>query len=196
MHGLINRAIQCFLRDTYGADVWARIMQEADLGYDSFESMLIYEESVTFQIIDIAVAELRKSKDDLLEDLGTYLVSHDNVRALRRLLRFGGLNFNDFLHSLDDLQDRARLAVPDLYIPSLQVDEVQPGEFRVESDDYYPGFGHVMVGIIRGMADDYGALAFTNIISQAQDGGATISITLLDEDFAMGRSFELAQKAG
>ena len=59
MHGLINRAIQCFLRDTYGDDVWDKIMQQADLGYSSFESMLIYEESVTFRILEMAAAALK-----------------------------------------------------------------------------------------------------------------------------------------
>ncbi len=57
----------------------------------------------------------------LLEDLGTYLVSHPNVQGLRRLLRFGGAGFIDFLHSLDELHDRARLAVPDLDLPQLEL---------------------------------------------------------------------------
>lgn len=195
MHGLINRAIQCFLRDTYGDDVWDRIMQQADLGYSSFESMLIYEESVTFTVLELAAQALRKSPDDLLEDLGTYLVSHDNVEALRRLLRFGGVDFVEFLHSLNDLPDRARLAVPDLFLPELTLEEPNEGEFRLRCAAHYPGFGHVMVGVIRAMADDYGALAFTDYVgADAED--EVISIMLLQEDFAAGRSFELAQKAG
>ena len=195
MHGLINRAIQCFLRDTYGDDVWDKIMQQADLGYSSFESMLIYEESVTFRILELAAAALRKSSDDLLEDLGTYLVSHDNVEALRRLLRFGGVDFIEFLHSLNDLPDRAKLAVPDLFLPELMLEEPGQGEFRLRCGGHYPGFGHVMVGIIRAMADDYGALALTNYVG-AEGDDEVISIMLLQEDFAAGRSFELAQKVG
>lgn len=195
MHGLINRAIQCFLRDTYGEDVWDKIMQQADLGYSSFESMLIYEESVTFRILELAATALRKSSDDLLEDLGTYLVSHDNVEALRRLLRFGGVDFVEFLHSLNDLPDRAKLAVPDLFLPELTLEEPCEGEFCLRCAGHYPGFGHVMVGVIRAMADDYGALAFTHYVGVDADD-EVISIMLLEEDFAAGRSFDLAQKAG
>ena len=33
MHGLINRAIQAFTRDTYGNDTWLRVTAEAGLGY-------------------------------------------------------------------------------------------------------------------------------------------------------------------
>ena len=49
----------------------------------------------------------------MMEDLGTYLIMNPSFPAVRRLLRFSGVTFLDFLHSLDDLPDRVRLAVPD-----------------------------------------------------------------------------------
>ena len=195
MHGLINRAIQCFLRDTYGHDLWDKIMRLADLGYTNFESMLVYEDQVTFQVLDLATTELRKSRAELLEDLGTYLVSHKNVEALRRLLRFAGVDFLEFLHSLDDLPDRARLAVPDLFLPQLELVEHSTAEFSLHCGTEYDGFAHVMVGVLRAMADDYGALVFMDHAGQ-QGGDEVIAITLLDQDFSAGRSFELAQKVG
>ena len=195
MHGLINRALQCFLRDTYGPDVWAGIMQAADLGYTSFESMLIYEDEVTDQILDLAETKLGKAREDLLEDLGTYLVSHDNTQALRRLLRFGGVDFLEFLHSLDDLPGRAKLAVPDLELPSLELREVDDTTFTLWCGKEYNGFGSVMMGVLRAMADDYGALAFLELDGN-KDAADCVRIILLDEAFAEGRSFELARKAG
>ena len=93
MHGLINRSIQCFLRDTYGAQVWSDVAIAARLGFDSFEAMLSYESDLTEAVLTAACTHLDKRRDVLLEDLGTYLVSHPNVEALRRLLRFGGTTF-------------------------------------------------------------------------------------------------------
>ena len=40
MHGLINRAIQCFVRDSYGQNRWIEVTQLADLGFTDFEAML------------------------------------------------------------------------------------------------------------------------------------------------------------
>ncbi|MEM1152378.1 MAG: heme NO-binding domain-containing protein [Pseudomonadota bacterium] len=195
MHGLINRALQCFVRDTYGPEIWEEIMQKADLGYTSFEAMLIYEDEVTAQVLELAANELGKAGEDLLEDLGTYLVSHQNTQALRRLLRFGGVDFLEFLHSLDDLPGRARLAVPDLSLPSLELIEVDDMNFTLVCGNDYAGFGHVMMGVLRAMADDYGALAFLELDESAASHDA-LSVVLLDEAFAEGRAFELAQKAG
>ncbi|WP_334312365.1 heme NO-binding domain-containing protein [Roseovarius sp. ZX-A-9] len=119
MHGLINRAIERFVRDTYGRDTWHHVMRLAGLEFTAFEAMLSYEEHTTLDVLAAAQDVLGRPVPDTLEDIGTYLVSHPKTEALRRLLRFGGSSFPEFLHSLDDLPARARLAVPDLELPQL-----------------------------------------------------------------------------
>ena len=47
-----------------------------------------------------------------------------------------------------------------------------------------------MLGVLRAMADDYGALAVLDHVGAA-DGEETITITLVETDFAQGREFEL-----
>ena len=194
MHGLINRSLQCFLRDSYGPSVWALIAREADLGFDSFEAMLTYDAVLTDAVINAAARQLDRPRETVLEDLGTYLVSHPNVEALRRLLRFGGLTFVDFLHSLEDLPGRGRMAVPDLDLPSLVLVNDGGDQFSLACRAPVPGGGHVMLGLLRAMADDYGALVVLE--HQGVAGGAEIiSIHILEQSFAAGRHFDLAAKA-
>ena len=199
MHGLINRSIQCFLRDTYGSAVWAEVVRKAGLGFDSFEALLIYDAALTEAVIVAAVQVLRRPRETILEDLGTYLVSHPNTESLRRLLRFGGGNFVDFLHSLDDLPDRGHLALPDLDLPKLRLDTLGDGVFSLHASMMISGVGHVIVGLLRTMADDYGALvlldhAGSGPADDAAPGHADeiISIQLLDQSYAAGRHFDLA----
>ena len=40
MHGLVNRSVQCFLRDTYGADLWAAVAAEAGVAPEGFEALM------------------------------------------------------------------------------------------------------------------------------------------------------------
>lgn len=191
MHGLINRSIQCFLADTYGPRAWATIAAAADLGADGFEALMLYDNAQTEAVLQAAAAHLGKPRDMVLEDLGTYLVSHPNVQALRRLLRFGGETFVEFLQSLDELHDRARLAVPDLSLPTLELRDHSMSAFTLLVRHDHPGFGHVTVGILRAMADDYGALALLDYQGR-KDGVETISIELLEMSFAEGRDFALS----
>lgn len=193
MHGLINRSIQSFLTDTYGPVLWGRVVGAARLGFDDFEAMLDYDDALTDAVIDAAAGQLRRPRDALLEDLGTYLVSHPNREALRRLLRFGGVTFVDFLHSLDDLPGRGRLAVPDLDMPHLELRARSDRQFTLACRGPRPGYGYVMVGVLRAMADDYGALALLDHAGTA-DGVETITIDLLEPSFAAARPFVLAAR--
>ena len=73
MHGLINRSIQSFLSDTYGAEMWSSIMAAADLGFDNFETLSNYDRNETDAVMKAASGYLSTSEDMLLEDLGTYM---------------------------------------------------------------------------------------------------------------------------
>lgn len=194
MHGLINRAIQCFVTDSYGADKWVETTRVADLRFVEFEAMLTYDDAITPALLDAVSHVLKRPRDDVMEDIGTYLVSHPNVEALRRLLRFGGVTFVEFLHSLDDLPDRARLAVSDLTLPRIELRENAPSQFTLICECPLQGYGHVMMGILRAMADDYGALAVLEHTGAGQ-GIETISIALVEPEFAEGRAFELGARA-
>lgn len=191
MHGLINRSIQCFLRDTYGASVWATVAQEARLGFDSFETMLTYDRGLTDAVLTAAAKVLKRPRESVLEDLGTYLVSHPSTEALRRLMRFGGVTFDDFLHSLEDLPERARLALPDLDLPGLCLHEKASGDYQLQVTSAIAGAGYVMVGLLRAMADDYGALVLLDIGTAAGDADV-VHIQLLDHRHSIGRQFDLA----
>lgn len=153
--------------------------------------MLVYDDDLTEKVVDAACVVLRKPRDMLLEDLGTYLVSHPNLERLRRLLRFGGETFADFLHSLDELPERSRLAVPDLDLPDLELIQVDDDTFQLSCYWDRPGFGHVLVGLLRTLADDYGALVYLEHLGLKM-GRETLSISLLDSGFASGRRFDLA----
>ena len=195
MHGLINRTIQRFVGDTYGEETWLRASVAAGLGFVEFEAMLIYDDELTQRALEAVSGELGKARSEVLEDIGTYLVSHANAEAVRRLLRFGGEDFVDFLHSLDDLPDRARLAVDDLELPQLELREHAPDRFSLTVSARVEGFGHVMIGMLRSLADDYGALVLLEH-KGGQSGLEVVDITLIETGFAAGRDFELGAGAG
>lgn len=190
MHGLIYRAIECFVTDSYGSEKWAQAASLADLGFVEFEPMLIYDDALAPQVIAAVGEVLNRSEADLMEDVGTYLVSHPNTEGLRRLMRFGGVSFVELLHSLDDLQDRARLAVSDLILPHIELHEYTATHFSLICGTAIPSFGHVMMGLLRTMADDYGVLALLEYEGGAA-GMETVSIRLVETEFAEGRRFAL-----
>jgi len=190
MHGLINRALQGFVTDTYGQAVWDEVHSQAGLPDEAFEAMLHYPDRMTGETLAAAAAVLHRDAGGLLEDLGAYLVTHERMEPIRRLLRFGGTGFLDLLQSLEDLPGRARLAVPDLEIPDLSLRQPAAHRFELAVSWPLPGAGAVLLGMLRALADDYGALVLLE--PESDEGGVErIGIELLDPRFAAGRDFTL-----
>jgi hypothetical protein len=208
MHGLINRAIQCFLSDTFGAPLWEAVVLRADLaealGPDGFDAMSLHDEALTEAMLGAACDQLGRPRESLLEDLGTYLIWNAELEPLRRLLRFGGRSFTEFLYSLEDLRGRTQLAVAELDLPDLELEELGAGRFSLRCRACPSGFGHVMVGILRALGDDYGALVVLEHLGSVppvQRGSdrrlhgrldELLSIEVHDPDFHAGRKFDLA----
>ncbi len=194
MHGLINKAIQSFVCATYGHGCWTRATEAAGFGFTEFEAMLVYDRDKSYRLIDALCDDLNRPRDEFFEDLGTYLVSHSNMEGLRRLLRFGGVTYVEFLHSLDDLADRVRLAVSDLVLPDLELQECASNEFELHCQPGLDGYTSVMIGVLRAMADDYGALVILTP-ARSRDGVEVISMVLVESAFAEGRQFDLGARS-
>jgi hypothetical protein len=146
-------------------------------------------------VLAAAARILNRPPESVLEDLGTYLVSHPNTERVRRLLRFGGESFDDFLHSLEDLPERARLALPDFNLPGLDLVECGEGRYQLLITAPLVGAGHVMMGLLRAMADDYGALVLMEPLAN-QGRVEVIQIQLLDQRHSVGRQFDLVGQTG
>lgn len=193
MHGLVNKLIQCFVEDTYDADTWESVVREGQVGVRNFEAMLTYEDALTDQVLKAAGQILGKSREAVLEDIGAYIVTHDSMSTVRRLLRFGGHTFEEFLYSLDDLPDRVKLAIPDLEVPQMSLRDYTRHQHSLTATWRKSGFGSVLMGLLRALADDYGVLVLLDM-ARTEDGDfarEVIKIELLELDFAEGRSFSL-----
>lgn len=194
MHGLINRSFECFLRVAYGAPFWAGVAEDLDAGFDQFEPVLHYDDALSYRMLESASTRLNKPAEALLEDFGTFLVADPAAERVRRLLRFGGVDYEDFLASLEDLRGRARLAVPDLDLPRLDLEDRGGGLYRLRCRSPHKGFGHVYLGLLRALADDYGALVLIDFDGE-EEGAEILTIRLADADFAEGRRFDLSDRA-
>lgn len=182
------------MRATYGAHFWAGIAQDLDAGFDQFEPVLHYDDALSYRMLESASTRLGKPPETLLEDFGTFLVADPAAERVRRLLRFGGVDYEDFLASLEDLRGRARLAVPDLDLPQIELSEKGGGLYQLACRSPHKGFGQVYLGLLRALADDYGALVLVDFEGEV-DGAETLTIRLADADFAAGRRFDLADRA-
>lgn len=187
MHGLINRSIEGFLRDTYGDAFWGEIAEASGIDMRGFQTIRDYPDAMTHGLINQAAMLLDKPDGELLEDLGAWLGQREPVR---RLLRFAGRDFAEFLHTLDELQGRAHMVIPDLDMPRIRVELRGDSEVRLVMPDCFREWRSVIAGLVRCMADDYGALCLIAV------EGSAVVVHISDDTFAEGRLFELGAGLG
>lgn len=191
---MINRSLQSFVEQIYGGPVWRAVVEESGLDQTDLDRFNCAVSEETEAVLSAASTVLSKPRAAFLEDFGTFLVSHDSMYPLRRILRFSGAIFLDFLHSLDELPERARLAVPHLDVPDIRVTAHSLRQFTIAVDHHSEGVGHVMAGMLSALADDYGALVL--IDHNGRRGTTeTLSIDLAVADFTEGRRFDLRLNA-
>lgn len=170
MHGTINRGLQTYVCDIFGTETWEDACAQAELASFNFETMLSYDDEITDRVIDALTRVLGRERADVLEDFGTFVVSESRLQSVRKLLRFGGENYVEFLHSLEDVHDRAKIAMPDLDVPQFELEIKSETEFVLHYSFEKLGFGAVFLGLLRGMADDYGALILIDHIPERAGG--------------------------
>ncbi|WP_134724701.1 heme NO-binding domain-containing protein [Paracoccus luteus] len=185
MHGMINRAIEDFVRDAYGEAAWQAVAAAAGIDAHGFRLLQDYPDDLTRALLAGAGAPMGKSAVDVAEDLGAWLAAQS---GLRRLLRFAGSDFSTFVLSLAELPGRARMVVPGLILPPVQV-ETDGEAYRIRTDGSDPLWLHALAGMLQAMADDYGVLAVL-----ALDGdGLRLSVPLAG--YTQGRPFSISDPA-
>ena len=190
MLGVVNKAIEEFVITVHGGAVWQEVLRDIGTPGFRFEPMLMYEDEKSYALIRALSKRLSKPQQDIHDDIGTYLVTPPNGGALRRLLRFSGSSFDDFLLSLDDLNDRVDLALPDLQLPQIMVIPQTIDRVHVRVSQTWSGFAYVLQGLLRAMADDYGTLVFLDVRRDITDS-ACIEVILIENNFSAGIDFDM-----
>lgn len=182
MHRLIRRSIEAFLRDTYGDAFWKNVNESA--GFDSHRLGVgqPYTDTRSHALLNGAARRLGKPEPELLEDLGAWLA---RVEPIRRLLRFSGRDFREFLYNLVELPDHAHMVIPELNVPVMEVATDEADGLRVVLPPGRAEWVSAMAGVIRAMADDYGALGLIWVEDNA------VRVQIMDGSFTEARDFRL-----
>lgn len=183
MYSLVGRSLESFLRSSYGDAFWQDLLQEALPELASRPLLTRPSAENTRRIVFLASRRLGKPVPELAEDLGAWIV---RLEGVRRLLRFSGPNFVEFIRSLEELPGRALLIMPHFPLPELTVVADGAEEYEIFVSHRPRGWIWAIAGMLRGMADDYGTLALIAV------AGDRISLRVVLEEHAAGRPFALS----
>ncbi|RCW84781.1 heme NO-binding domain-containing protein [Paracoccus lutimaris] len=182
MHGLVNRSFELFLRDCYGDRIWERVARQSKVDPRGFFLLQSSSDSITKTLIAEASGILRKPGGELVEDLGGWLTRREPIR---RLLRFSGRDFSEFVESVGEFPSRATMIIQSLKTPRIAVTMLTKQRYEVSIESDAEVWPMLLAGILRGMADDYGALAVITVLNRK------LRVDVAMTEFSAMRPFEL-----
>ena len=194
MYGLLLRALEGYVCTTFEEGRWSLMLEGAGVRASGFEPLLIYDRALFQAVLEQGAKILGRPSAIILEDVGTFVVTNPQFPAPRRLLRFSGESFEEFLLSLEELPERAHLALPDVHLPRIALRQGEDGDYHVSCAPHQPEVLHILHGLLRAMADDYGALVFIDqdMIEGSRLGQNALTIRMAEIAHAQGNQFQLA----
>ncbi|GLC33173.1 hypothetical protein PLESTB_000362800 [Pleodorina starrii] len=168
MIGWVNNAVESFVRDTFGDDVWSSVLKAAGVGTGGWVSSCPYPDVETYKIVMAAAGILGVTPTEALEAYGTYFVGYVTKQGYDKLLQTLGSNIAEFLQSLNNLHLHLTLSFPAMSAPAFKCTAVGPESLELHYYSHRPALGPIVVGMLHGLAERYWGL-----------GGGQLSVRLL-----------------
>ena len=101
MYGLVNQALEDFVREGFGDAAWNTIRDGAGVSQDMFVSMDSYPDYVTYKLVGVAAEVLGLDAAQILERFGEHWVLYTAQAGYGEMLAMFGSDLRAFLFNLD-----------------------------------------------------------------------------------------------
>ncbi|AWP15786.1 putative soluble guanylate cyclase 88E-like [Scophthalmus maximus] len=123
MYGLYLEAVNDYINESYGEDVWRLIENRAEIPHLKFVRHQMYNDNLILRLAKAAGEVLGKTHDELMYAFGVYMVKRIGNYGYERILKVLGRNVRDFINELDNLHEYFRFSFPKVQPPSFCVEE-------------------------------------------------------------------------
>ena len=171
MYGLVNKAIEDFVTQRFGVEIWERILEKAGLDGEVFISMKSYPDDWTYKLVGAGSEVLGLPADDVLTAFGEHWIGFMQRAGYGQHLKACGRTLPDFLRRLDNMHAHIGLTFADSKMPSFRCTEIAGQRLQVDYYSARSGLTPMVVGLLRGLGAFFG-VAVQVEIAQSRALGA------------------------
>ncbi|XP_058821896.1 guanylate cyclase soluble subunit beta-1 isoform X3 [Topomyia yanbarensis] len=152
MYGFVNYALELLVLKNFGLNTWDEIKKKAQVNMEGqFLVRQIYEDDITYNLIEAAVDILNIPAGDILELFGKTFFEFCQDSGYDKILQVLGATPRDFLQNLDALHDHLGTLYPGMRAPSFRCTETD-GQLVLHYYSERPGLEHIVIGIVKAVA--------------------------------------------
>ena len=151
MYGMVNRAIEKFIKEQHGNDTWERVASLAKVE-DDFISMEQYADEVSVNLVVGLSQVTGLTPNQILTSIGEYWVDFAHNSDYGDLLDMAGDSLPEVLSNLDDMHARIGQSFDALKPPSFWISDLTEDSLILHYVSERDGLAPMVVGLVRGLS--------------------------------------------
>jgi hypothetical protein len=151
MYGLVNRAVEQLVVSLKGEPGWRGVCAHAGVSSDGFVATEIYDDKLTFDLVNAVSVRMGLPVETVLEAFGEYWITYTAAEGYESIMDSGGNNLREFLGNLNSMHGRVEATFAHLSIPQFRVEDISPHEYHLFYRSTRDGLAPMVIGLVKGL---------------------------------------------
>ena len=151
MYGIVNKAIEELVTETFGEDKWERIKAKSGIEIDYFISSEPYDDDITYQLAGTIAEEMKMPLAEVLHAFGEWWILRTGKEKYGYLLESGGDSLREFLINMPLFHNRVMMMYPKLAPPEFQISEIEENSLHLHYLSHRKGLTDFVRGLLNGL---------------------------------------------
>ncbi len=170
MYGIVNKAIESLVIESFGVEKWEKIKEASDVEVDFFISNEPYDDDITYSLAIAVAKEMNITVGDVLVAFGEYWVLKTGKEKYGNLMEAGGSNLREFLINLPAFHNRIMLIYPKLTPPEFKVSHLEDRSLQLHYFSKRVGLKDFVTGLLQGLGKLYKTEVHLELINDRDKG--------------------------
>lgn len=164
MYGIINKSIEEQIIQQYGENKWKEIKEKSGITEDFFISNEVYDDNVTYDLINSISTVLMIPADLVLFNMGEWWILNTTHTKYAGLIKSGGKNLRDFIIHLPDFHNHIMLMYPKIIAPEFKVTTIAENEILLHYYSKRTGLQEFVRGLLSGLGKIYQTAIYIELV--------------------------------
>jgi hypothetical protein len=159
---------------TADQETWEKVCKRAGLPSTRFSNTTVYDDSVTYDLVEAASQELDLNPRQVLESFGRHWILFTGQEGWGPLFEMAGPDLRSFVEGLDAMHARVQASMPECRMPSFSVSTDSDGSLDVAYQSERNGLEPMVLGLLAGLAEHFDEKWNIREVGPNEDGSATM----------------------
>ncbi len=169
MDGIINKYFIEMIKERLDEKDFLTVLSELQVDEYSYITGENYSDHDTISLVTVFSEISGKPTNDVLEAFGSYWITRVGGSKYGSIINAGGHTLSDFITNLPFLHGKVLMMFENIDPPSFIVEPIDIDSFLITYTSMRSGLGHLVKGMLIGLADYFNESADVFIVNHSED---------------------------